>query len=236
MITVDFKSLRLKPGCKILDIGCGSGRHTAAAYDLDMGQVVGADSEVADLREARSRLSWHESFCRHDQGRWSLCGADITALPFKDRCFDLVVCSEVLEHIPDHGKALQESIRVLKPGHDLVVSVPRRWPESICWAFSRQYRTTRGGHIRIYHARRLIRRIQSFNMIHWMTHYAHSLHAPFWWLKCLLGPERDHLLPVFLYQRLLTWDIMKKPRLTRLVESALNPVMGKSVVMYFRKS
>jgi hypothetical protein len=69
----------------------------------------------------------------------------------------------------------------------------------------------------------------------WRTHYAHSLHTPYWWLKCLLGIERNDLFPVAAYQRFLTWDMMQKPRLTRRVEHWLNPVMGKSVVLYFRK-
>jgi hypothetical protein len=64
---------------------------------------------------------------------------------------------------------------------------------------------------------------------------AHSLHAPFWWLKCLVGPDRKDSSAVNLYHRFLTWDIMKKPRVTGWLEKLLNPVMGKSLVLYFRK-
>ncbi|MGD8844103.1 MAG: methyltransferase domain-containing protein [Desulfobacteraceae bacterium] len=235
MITVNFQKLSLECADTILDIGCGSGRHTAAAYDLHKGLVVGADTNLDDLKAAEARLSWHENFNRHEQNRWSLAGADITALPFRDQSMDLVICSEVLEHIPNPNLAIGECIRVLRPGKHMVVSVPRRWPETICWALSRQYRTTEGGHIRIYQSKRLIQDIQSSGMIHWATHYAHSLHAPYWWLKCLVGPHRDQLWPVALYNRFLTWDLMEKPRMTRLMESLLDPIMGKSVVLYFRK-
>lgn len=234
MITVDFQKLSVGSST-ILDIGCGSGRHTAAAYDLDKGLVVGADTNRGDLEAARSKLQWHEAFHHHKQSCWSLTGADITNLPFKDESTDLVICSEVLEHIPDHNRAIAECVRVLKPGKHLVVSVPRRWPEAICWLLSHQYRNSKGGHIRIYQARKLIDRIQSQNMIHWATHHAHSLHAPFWWLKCLLDPKLDNLWPVALYHRFLTWDLMERPRLTRLLEKCLDPVLGKSVVLYFRK-
>ncbi|MGD9247679.1 MAG: methyltransferase domain-containing protein [Desulfobacteraceae bacterium] len=235
MITVNFQKLSLECADTILDIGCGSGRHTAAAYDLHKGLVVGADTNLDDLKAAETRLSWHENFNRHEQNRWSLAGADITALPFRDQSMDLVICSEVLEHIPNPNLAIGECIRVLRPGKHMVVSVPRRWPETICWALSRQYRTTEGGHIRIYQSKRLIQDIQSSGMIHWATHYAHSLHAPYWWLKCLVGPHRDQLWPVALYNRFLTWDLMENPRMTRLMESLLDPIMGKSVVLYFRK-
>ena len=88
---------------------------------------------------------------------------------------------------------------------------------------------------RIYQSKKLIQDIQSSGMIHWATHHAHSLHAPFWWLKCLLGPQREKLWPVALYHRFLTWDLMEKPRMTRLLETLLDPIMGKSVVLYFRK-
>jgi len=235
MITVDFQSLALAGGRTVLDIGCGSGRHTAAAYDLDKSLVVGADTNLHDLGQARTKLCWHQDFRPHDKGRWSLTGADITFLPFRDDSFDAVICAEVLEHLHGHGQAIRECIRVLKPGRHLVISVPRRWPETICWALSRRYRTTPGGHVRIYHARGLIRRLKAEGMIHWQTHYAHGLHAPFWWLKCLVGLEREQFPPVAWYHRFLTWDLMAKPRSTRLLEAALNPIMGKSVVLYFHK-
>ncbi|MGD9224439.1 MAG: class I SAM-dependent methyltransferase, partial [Desulfobacteraceae bacterium] len=95
MITVNFQKLSLECADTILDIGCGSGRHTAAAYDLHKGLVVGADTNLDDLKAAEARLSWHENFNRHEQNRWSLAGADITALPFRDQSMDLVICSEV---------------------------------------------------------------------------------------------------------------------------------------------
>jgi ubiquinone/menaquinone biosynthesis C-methylase UbiE len=236
MITVNFQLLALDPKDTLLDIGCGSGRHAAAAYDLKTGLVVGADTNLDDLKQAKDRLCWHKDMGSDQKNRWALTGADITALPFQDQSIDLVICSEVLEHIPHPHRAIGECIRVLRPGRDMVVSVPHRWPETICWALSRQYRTTRGGHVRIYRSKDLINDIESSGMTHWATHYAHSLHAPFWWLKCLLGPSRDKLWPVALYHRFLTWDLMAKPRVTRLLETLLDPIMGKSVVLYFRKN
>ena len=235
MITVDFQCLTIGKDDRILDIGCGSGRHTAAAYDLQKGLVIGADPNFSDLLETCARLVFHSCLSQRQNRRWSLTAADITDLPFKSNCFDLVICSEVLEHIADHRRAIHESIRVLKPGRQLVVSVPRRWPETVCWALSRQYRHSPGGHLRIYNAEKLIDLIQSGGLVLWRTHYAHSLHVPYWWLKCLLGIDRRNLWPVALYQRFLTWDMMQKPPTTRHLERWLNPVMGKSVVLYFRK-
>ncbi|GBC59733.1 SAM-dependent methyltransferase [Desulfonema ishimotonii] len=234
MITVDFKRLDVRPGFRILDIGCGSGRHTGAAARIRDVRVVGTDICFDDLNEARGRLNLLESW-GEIRGRWNLAATDITTLPFGESAFDLVICSEVLEHIPDQHRAISEIIRVLKPGCNLVVSVPRYLPERICWALSESYRNTPGGHIRIYRKKALTRLLESRGVKKWGFHWAHSLHTPYWWLKCLVGPDRKDSLPVNLYHRLLVWDMMARPRLTRLAEKLLNPFMGKSIVLYLKK-
>jgi SAM-dependent methyltransferase len=236
MITIDFHCLRPHAGSRILDIGCGTGRHTAAAYDWNKGLVVGADPVFGDLLAARERLGLHARWNPHGDGAWSLAGADMIRLPFKDGSFDIVICSEVLEHIAAWRQAIKEGLRVLKSGGQLAISVPRRWPETICWALSAGYRHSPGGHLRIFKTDALVRPILADGLTLWRTHYAHGLHTPYWWLKCLLGIERRHLWPVAVYQRFLTWDLMKKPRLTRCLEHWLNPILGKSVVLYFRKA
>lgn len=235
MITVDFNKLNISAHSRVLDIGCGSGRHLAAAYALEKTTIVGADANFNDLKKARDRLNFHDMVGAHGGGRWGLNAADITQLPFADATFDLVICSEVLEHIPNHRKAMIEIVRVLKPGCPLVVSVPRRWPETICWHLSWEYRNDPGGHVRIYDARQLIRRIEALGVKHRRTHWAHGLHSPYWWLKCYAGYKKDSSWPVQLYHRFLVWDLMKKPLFTKLLEKLLNPVLGKSVVLYFSK-
>jgi hypothetical protein len=69
------------------------------------------------------------------------------------------------------------------------------------------------------------------------AHRAHALHSPYWWLRCAVGPNRgiEESRLVSLYHRLLTWDIVKAPRTTRIAERILTPVLGKSLVVYARK-
>jgi hypothetical protein len=117
----------------------------------------------------------------------------------------------------------------------LAVSVPRRWPEKVCWRFSKAYRSEAGGRIRIYRGRRLAARIEAAGGRCFARHYAHALHAPFWWLKCGLGLDQPDQLLVRLYHRFLVWNLMARPILIRGLEQLLNPLMGKSVVLYFRK-
>ena len=232
MITVDFNRLAIRPGHRILDIGCGTGRHTCAAYLQPRVFAVGADLRFSELGEAKNRLMLHDMHGRHGNGRWGLCVTDSTRLPFLSDVFDLVICSEVLEHIRDHRRAVAEIVRVLQPGCPLVVSVPRYWPEKICWSISKAYRCAQGGHIRIYSQGELIDLLTAAGLRIEGIHWAHSLHTPYWWLKCLVGPQREGHLLVDLYHRFLTWDIMRQPHVTRFFDRLLNPVLGKSLVLY----
>ena len=236
MITVDFSRLKINPNDRILDIGCGSGRHTGAVYRLKGVQVTGADLNPNDLNEARQRLHLHDRLGEHGGGRWNLAAADVTALPFSEGCFDLVICSEVLEHIPDHAAAMNEIIRVLKPGKTLIVSVPRYLPERICWALSEAYFNANQGHVRIYRKKELIKMLERAGTRLTDQHYAHSIHTPYWWLKCLLGPARTDSALVNRYHRLLTWDIMETPWITQFFDRLLNPLLGKSMVLYLQKN
>ena len=235
MITIEFERLELRKGYRILDIGCGTGRHMCAAFRRPGITVVGADMNWADICEAKSRLRLHEQLGEHADGRWALTSADMLSLPFRNDSFQLIICSEVLEHIADHRRALAEAARVLQPGHLLALSVPSFWPEKLCWKLSKDYPRTNNGHLRIYRKKRLTDLLLSAGLVPFAFHRAHGLHAPFWWLKCLVGLDRsDHPL-VDLYHRLLVWDMMKKPKVTQLAEKLVNPLVGKSLVVYCRK-
>ena len=207
----------------------------AAAYRYDGITAIGADRNHDDLKAARERLEFHDHLKAHGGGAWCLSAADALAMPFANQAFDVVICSEVLEHIPEHQRAMGEIVRVLKPGGTLVVSVPRWFPEKICWALSREYHQANQGHVRIYRAKPLKKMLASHGIFFFAGHHAHSLHTPYWWLKCLLGPTRTDSLAVNLYHRFLTWDILQQPRLIRWLEHLLNPILGKSLVLYFKK-
>jgi SAM-dependent methyltransferase len=235
MITVDFDRLRIKRGDRILDIGCGSGRHTCAASRLKKVIAIGSDINFDDVAETRNRLIYEEELGEQGGGVWGTTVADITCLPFKDNLFDLVICAEVLEHIHDLETAIYEVTRVLKPGKDIVVSVPRYLPERICWALSEDYHNANHGHIRIYKKNELTGLLEGAGLKKWAVHFAHSLHAPYWWLKCLVGPTRDDSRLVNLYHGFLIWDMMKGSWITRFIDNLLNPLFGKSIVLYLRK-
>ncbi|MDP5071730.1 MAG: class I SAM-dependent methyltransferase [Congregibacter sp.] len=235
MQTLDRHYFPLRPGQRVLDLGCGEGRHVIAACALDGVDAVGVDLSLKDLATARERMDEFRDGSGEDSALFLLLAGDALRLPFADASFDAVICSEVLEHIPDYRSALAEIARVLRPGGRFCASVPRPWCERICWRLSRDYHQVLGGHLRIFNIPRLRCDIENQGLEFYFEHGAHALHSIYWWLQCLFWKSRERNWLVRQYHRLLVWDMMSHPTFTRVLERALNPVLGKSVVMYFRK-
>lgn len=229
---MDYDRLGLRPGDLVLDLGCGTGRHAFEALRRGA-RVVALDLGREDLAQARD---WMAAMAEDGQAPGPASGlavqGDALRLPFADGVFDRVVVSEVLEHIPDDRGAIAEIRRVLRPGGTLAATVPRWFPERVCWMLSEEYHTNPGGHVRIYRASELREKLAAAGFRVQAERHAHALHAPYWWLKCAVGVRRDDHPLARLYHRLLVWDITARPALTRLLEGALNPLLGKSVVLY----
>ena len=232
LTTIDFSRFKLKPGDKVLDLGCGEGRHSITAYLDDRVDVVGLDLSLEDLGTAKERFAEFEDSQDGSRSVNFTCASGL-ALPFADATFDKVICAEVLEHIPEYQGVLMEIKRVLKPGGQFAASVPRFGPEWICWQLSDAYHEVPGGHVRIFRKRALKENIESIDMVCYDEHWAHGLHSPYWWLRCLFWERGEGVWPVKAYHRLLVWDLMQKPWITRALEWLMNPLWGKSNVMYF---
>jgi SAM-dependent methyltransferase len=239
MLTVDYDRLGLGPADRLLDIGAGFGRHAFEAFRR------GATAIACDLGHDEL-LACRATFAAMAQSGESPAGAEAgavqastLALPFAAGSFDRVIASEVLEHVAEDGAALAELYRVLRPGGTMAVTVPAWLPETLCWRLDPDYHapTASGGHVRIYSRTVLRARLETAGFVPGPSHHAHGLHSPYWWLRCAVGVGRgpeDHAL-VGAYHKVLVWDITKRPRVTRLAERALNPLVGKSLVTYARK-
>ena len=191
------------------------------------------DLSFEDLKIAQSRLkdfdiSELSTSCTFGLG-------NIDDIPLKDSSLDAVICSEVLEHVDSPNESLRELVRVLKPGGVMALSVPRYLPELICWKLSKEYSKTPGGHVRIFKHQELKNLAVSNGLEYQSFHWAHGLHSPYWWLQCLFWQTKEDSFLVKQYHKLLVWDLMKKPLFTKILESILQPLIGKSLVMYFRK-
>lgn len=245
LCTVDFTRFPLRAGDRVLDLGCGEGRHIITACTLADISAVGVDLSTGDIDVARQRFRELDTAGNPRRQPW-FAAVDARRLPFADASFDRIICSEVLEHIVDYEQVLDEIRRILRPGGLLAVSVPRFFPEWVCWQLSTAYHETVGGHVRIFREAALRRDIEMRDFILYARHFAHALHVPYWWLRCWYwdrveaaaanrkaGMSAEDPWPVAAWHRMLVRDLMQQPFATRLAESLLNPLLGKSVVLYF---
>jgi ubiquinone/menaquinone biosynthesis C-methylase UbiE len=115
-ILLDY--LALEEGERVLDCGCGMGFQLMVMGALRDVRLTGLDSDTARLEQAA-----------REGVRAELVRGDAQELPFADGCFDKVLMTEVLEHLPDDVRALREAYRVLRCGGLLAISVPHaRFP------------------------------------------------------------------------------------------------------------
>jgi SAM-dependent methyltransferase len=235
MLTVDFDRLGIGASTRVIDVGCGAGRHAFEAYRRGA-DVIAFDRAESELRSVDTILrAMAENGEAPGSASAKVVVGDARSLPYADETFDCVIASEILEHITQDDIAIAELIRVLKAGGTLAVTVPRWLPEQVCWLLSDEYHSNEGGHIRIYRASELRNKITGGGMELTHAHHAHALHSPFWWLKCAVGVSKADHPAVTAYHKLLVWDLMQRPKVTQMAESLLNPLVGKSVAMYFTK-
>ena len=108
-------------GLRLLEVGCGDGPYLAWVSQRHVECALGVDLSTRILREAKKRVQ--------AEGRAEsvhLAAADAVALPFTGKSFDVVLASQVIEHVPDDAGALRAMRRVLRPGGTLVISTDHR--------------------------------------------------------------------------------------------------------------
>jgi len=108
---------------KILDIGCGDGFYLYLLSRLGNFNLTGIDNDREAIEKAKKQIS-------PKKARFVL--EDIYHMPFRDGEFTKIVCSEVLEHLPDDMRGLLEIRRVLKKGGTIFVTVPH-WNYPFFW-------------------------------------------------------------------------------------------------------
>ena len=235
MLTVRYEQLGLRPGDRVLDMGCGGGRHAFEAFRRGA-RVVALDADDSELKDVAILFAAMEEAGEPAPGAVGTpLNGDAVHLPFPDGAFDRIIAAEVLEHIPPDAAAMAELARVLRPGGTMAVTVPRFGPELLNWALSDEYHNTPGGHVRIYRRSALEARLGAAGLRVTGHHYAHGLHSPYWWLRCAVGLHNDGNPLVRAYHQLLVWDISSRPLVTRAMESVMSPLMGKSLVVYVEK-
>jgi len=105
---------------RLLEVGCGKGT-LGLFVSVHCSEYVGVDFSVNALKHAKKLGKDNMSY---------VC-ADASFLPFKEDVFNIVLCSEVLEHIPKYTKVLPECFSILKPRGKLLITVPNRYNPTI---------------------------------------------------------------------------------------------------------
>lgn len=234
MLTVDYARLDVRRGMRVLDLGAGFGRHAFATARLGA-HVVAADLALDEMTATKDTFAAMYLEKEIPSATSTTCvQANGLTLPFADGSFDRIIASEVLEHVPNDLGVMAELFRVLAPGGRMAATVPAALPEQVCWWLNDEYHAPKsvGGHVRIYGKPELRTKLSSVGFQPAEMHRAHALHSPYWWLKCAVGIDNEDHPAVKAYLKFLTWDIVKAPKVTRAADKVLNPVLGKSLVIY----
>ncbi len=181
--------------------------------------------------DRRARLHQKEGV----SGRADFIAADAEHLPFRDGAFDKVLCTEVLEHIPDDQAGIRELYRVARPGADVAVSVPRYGPERVFWTLSWEYWHTPGGHVRLYRPGQMAGYLREHGFDLHATRYRHAFQSIYWFLRCTYGKNNENRLLPRTMLRFVNWYHHSRAPLLERIEAAANLIIGKDMVLYGRK-
>jgi ubiquinone/menaquinone biosynthesis C-methylase UbiE len=108
----EIRRLPIPSDGAVLDIGTSTGTNLRMLMDMGFSQVTGLDSSDEAIR-----------FCA-EKGLGRVKKGDVCALPFPDASFDLVLATDIIEHVDADDRALAEIYRVLKPGGTALITVP----------------------------------------------------------------------------------------------------------------
>ncbi len=234
VVNVDFWNLfRIQPGERVLDLGCGNGRHTIEAAGWDC-RVVAMDLDREEL--ARGRYMFYADWnAGRLPGFAQFLKGDAQHLPFADRTFDKIICTEVLEHVHDDERAMRELFRILRPGGEIAVSCPHHRVERLLWALSWDYWHSPGGHIRVYRMGELRRRLTSFGFVMGEERGRHAYQSIYWVLRCLFGKDRPQFPVTRGFWRFIGWNLRAQNPMVERIEAGLDRVIPKDFVLYGRR-
>ena len=113
-----LRGLSAFSGDRMLDVGCGNGEFTRN-FGAGFRAVCGIDVQEPFLEQFRAAV--------RDEPRFSVLNMSASEMSFPNDYFDSIITIETLEHIPDLAGAAREIVRVMRPGGELLITVPNRW-------------------------------------------------------------------------------------------------------------
>jgi SAM-dependent methyltransferase len=164
----ELKRAGVSAEARVLDVGTGTGSNLRMLRDLGFTRVTGLDASDEAIR-----------FCAA-KGLNIVRKGDICAMPFADASFDVILATDVIEHVDDDGRAASEIARVLAPHGRALITVPAF--QSL-WGLQDR----KAQHKRRYRMRPLLRLLRSQGMqVERSYHFNYLLFVPIWTARRLI--------------------------------------------------
>lgn len=232
MLTVNLDIFQVAPGEMVLDAGCGTGRHCLELSKKGEYEIYAIDTDRESLLKVQYMAGLMNSK-KESLARVRLLKSDAHNLPFRDKTFHKIICSEVLEHLPDDNRGLQELVRVLKDQGEMAVTVPTWFTEALYGRLSKEYFNCPGGHIRKYGFQELAKKLFQNQLEIYAIRFEHAFHSIYWLLRCIFGLSNEQARLPSWYHKFLVLGIHSL--FAHRVERVLNYFFPKSIVFYTRR-
>jgi glycosyltransferase involved in cell wall biosynthesis/SAM-dependent methyltransferase len=225
---IDLKRLRIARESRVLDLGCGAGQFTIPMLEHGY-HSVGVDLDAPRLGEVAAS-------CGEKGFSSSVLRADATNLPCRTASFDSVVCREMIEHIHDPGRVIEEIRRVLRPEGSLCVTVPSAHTEHYFqWVDSRWLEMA--GHVNVFTRKSMRELLEAHGFRVVEIRGRNCFYSLFWFIHTLAGTTHDGTGKIQnnfrLADRVFTaWRWLRFGRLKRAIERGGNLLVPKSYVYY----
>lgn len=224
--------VRILPTHTVVDVGCGDGGFT------DFAARCGAELIFIDRDEVK--LARTEARIKASPARtYRAILSDCDPIPLEDDIGDLVICTEVLEHVPDPARFLREVVRVARPGAQLLISVPDSRSEELVSATAPPQCFEEPNHIRIYSSQAFAQQVLDAGLEIQSHQFRGCFWSVFWplsWMTCEpgQGPPLDNPHPIVDHWVRLWQLVQRHPQGDR-VRDALNRLLPKSQTIVARK-
>jgi SAM-dependent methyltransferase len=214
----EIAALSLSPRARVLDIGTSTGTNLRMLRDAGYERVLGVDQSPEAIRHCETK------------GLGPVHQGDICDLPFDDGSFDLVLATDIVEHVVDDALALREVARVLAPGGALLLTVPAF--QSL-WGLQDDV----AQHRRRYRMHELLRIVQGAGLKPLRRyHFNYLLFVPIWLARRFIGLLRLPLRSeAEVNTPLLNAVLSGIFRFDTLTSPVLRPWFGVSILIIARK-
>jgi ubiquinone/menaquinone biosynthesis C-methylase UbiE len=221
----------VKPGQRVVDVGCGNGDY------INFCATLGADVVFIDTKEDKIR-ALEERIKKSAKGSMKGIVSTCDPIPLDNEYADLVICTEVLEHVRDPEAFLREMVRIGRRDATYVITVPDARSELLIKNLAPPAYFSEPNHIHIFSA-------QEFEVLAkkcGLEVIRHDFISAFWslfnlfkWATCVPGESLVENAHPTTYYWTLAWDAMLKHPNGRKVQEALNRSLPRCQVLVARR-